>query len=155
MDKQTSSTIIEYLSYPSTQDIQTIQRLLKQLSNHRKSYAISEDFIAEISASPYHDILIARAADTNSIVGCATLSVTFGSGVGRRVWLDDFIIDDQHQGKGIGSLLWDEMLVWAQHHDATALQFTSSDKHKAAHGFYFKKGAVIRDTNFFKKIINQ
>lgn len=153
MDTQTSSVIVECLSRTTAQDTKAIQRLLAQLSNHLKNQVVPEDFVTEITASPYHDILVARDITTHEIIGCATLTITFGVGAGRRAWLDDFVIDSQHQGNGIGGLLWNEMLAWARQHNATALQFTSSDKHKAAHGFYIRQGAVIRDTNFFKKII--
>lgn len=153
MDKQTSPVTIECLSHAVAQDIETIQRLLAQLSDRFKTHRIPTSLFEESIASPYHDILIAREVTTDTIVGCATLSITFGTGAGRRAWLDDFVIDAQYQGMGIGNLLWEEMLIWAQRHDATALQFTSSDKHKSAHKFYLKRGAVIRDTNFFKKTI--
>lgn len=153
MDKQTSEMTIERLTETSECDITALQHLLSQLSNRFRDHVISREIIAEIIASDHHDILVARNTTNDVIIGCATLSVTFGTGAGKRAWLDDFVIDSQYQGAGIGSQLWDEIISWVQRHNATALQFTSSDKHKAAHEFYLKRGANIRDTNFFKKAI--
>lgn len=154
MDKQTSSAVVECLVRYSLQDIEVIQNLLAQLSDHFKSHTTSKSLIDEIITSPYHDILVARDTSNDTIIGCATLSVTFGVGAGCKAWLDDFVVDHKLHDKGIGSLLWNEVLAWAQRHNATSLQFTSSDKHKAAHGFYLKRGAVIRQTHFFRKSIS-
>ena len=154
MDKQTSPVAVEFLTRASAQDIDAIQKLLAQLSDNFQNLTLSREFIDEIIHSSYHEILLARDTSSGTIIGCATLSITFGAGAGRRVWLDDFIIDSNHQGKGIGGLLWKEAIEWAKRHDANTIQFTSSDKHKQAHSFYLKRGAIIRDTNFFKKSID-
>ena len=152
MDKQVSPVTIERLAHYSPEDTTAIDQLLAQLSDRFKDHTISATFLDEIIASPYHDILVARDP-TGTIIGCATLSITFGAGAGRNAWLDDFVTDSSAQGAGVGSHIWEEMLAWAKEHGAENLKFTSSSKHQAAHDFYLKRGAVIRDTNFFKKTL--
>ncbi len=112
----------------------------------------SEELLRAIIDSPYHDQLVARSAD-GTIIGAATLTTTMGVGAGRGVWLEDFVVDPTVQGAGVGGRLWDAMIAWCRTHQADKLCFTSRPSRTAAQAFYLKHGAIIRDTNFFKKTI--
>lgn len=127
-----------------------IRELLTQLSrSHKDPGEISEQYIREIIDSPYHDILIAES-DTGQIVGIALLSV-IANFKKKKAYLEDFVTDNNIRGQGIGSKMWEEMLIWGKNHNCTELDFTSGQGREAAWEFYKHKGATIYDTNFFRK----
>ncbi len=153
MDNPTSSISIESLTAYSSLDATMIGALLPALSSSSTGDPIPEQRLRDIIESTHHDQIVARR-DDGKIVGIATVSLTFGSSSGRSVWLNDFAVDASTQGSGIGSSLWDEVVAWCQEKQATKLYFTSRPSREAAQRFYLHKGAIIRDTNFFKKEIS-
>lgn len=128
-----------------------IRELLIQLSRSGKDRGeIPKDWFDNLIASPYHDMLVAYD-DNEEIVGIATLSIIMGPIVRKVAYLEDFVTDSSKRGKGIGSALWDEMLVWAKEKGCTELCFTSGHGREAAQEFYKNRGADIYDTNYFRK----
>lgn len=124
--------------------------ILKDLSSKWDGSPVSEEWIREVIASPYHDELLAY--DGEELVGMASVSLVLGAKIDRNAYLEDFVVSAGHQGKGIGGLMWNAILDWARKKGAKRLEFTSSgkDKKSGAVAFYLKKGAEIRDTNFFR-----
>ena len=128
-----------------------IRELLIQLSRSGKDRGeIPKEWFDNLIASPYHDMLLAYD-DNEEIVGIATLSIIMGPIVRKVAYLEDFVTDSSKRGKGIGSALWDEMLVWAKEKGCTELCFTSGYDREAAQEFYKNRGASIYDTNYFRK----
>lgn len=144
---------IEALSTYSDQDAIAIGQLMLHLSDSFDGSPVPKALLSDIIASPYHEQLVARD-EQGAIIGTATLTVTMGAGVGRNAWLEDFVVDPTIQGAGIGSRLWDAMIIWCREHGVRKLGFTSNPRRAAAHTFYLKRGAVIRDTSYFKKTID-
>lgn len=141
---------IEILTTYNEQDAIELGALMPHLSETFSGEQIAEELLRAIIESPYHAQLVARDA-SGAIIGAATLSITFGAGAGAKAYLEDFVVNPEIRGGGIGSQLWDAMCEWAREHGAHKLTFTSSDRHASAHGFYLKRGAEIRDTNYFTK----
>ena len=152
MNTPTPDLSVEILTEYSATDAAMIGKLLPHLSNNFSDAPVSEQTLRDIIDSPLHEQFVART-DAGVIVGIATVSITFGAAVGRRAWLEDFVIDPDTQGMGIGSKLWDTIMLWCHDHQVGSLGFTSRASRAAAQSFYLKRGAIIRDTNFFKKQI--
>ncbi|MBQ3320886.1 GNAT family N-acetyltransferase [Candidatus Saccharibacteria bacterium] len=130
-----------------------IRELLIQLSRSGKDRGeIPEDWFKELINSSFHDMLLA-IDDDNKIVGIATLSIIMGPIVRKIAYLEDFVTDSSVRGKGIGSALWDEMLIWAKEKGCSELCFTSGHGRESAQTFYQNRGAEIYDTNYFRKPI--
>lgn len=139
---------VERLTTYSPEDAQGIGQLMPQLSEKFSGEPIPEERLRTIIESPYHEQLVARTPE--KIIGAATLSLILGSGAHQKVWLEDFV-SDQHSGlRGVGQALWDEMITWCEEQDAD-LHFTSRASREAAHAFYLKNNAKIRDTVVFKR----
>lgn len=150
MSKTTQNTVVEYLTEYSGGDAAAIGRLLAYLSPRFDGSPVPEQLLRDIITSPYHDQLVAR--DTKGvIIGTATLTITIGSGIGRKAWLEDFVVDPNTQGLGVGGQLWDMMVAWSQEHRATNLSFTSNPRRTQAQKFYLARGANVKDTYFFSK----
>ena len=125
-------------------------KLLLDLSKSWSGDAVEREKIEEIIESPWHDQIL--AFDGDRLVGMATVSVVMGAKIGKNEYLEDFVVSASCQGKGIGSLIWEYILDWGRKKGCKRLEFTSSgkDKKSGAIAFYRKKGAEIRDTNFFR-----
>lgn len=143
---------IETLSHYADQDAEAMGHLLTSLSDKFDGSPVDEQTLRDIITSPYHDQLVARD-DRGTIVGMLTVSITIGAGVHRGAWLEDFVVDARTQGTGVGSKLWDALIEWCRSHDVHKLDFTSRPTKVAAQQFYLKRGAIVRDTNYFRLTI--
>ena len=143
---------IEALSQYTEHDARAMGQLLTSLSDTFDGSPISEQTLRNIIESPFHDQLVARD-ETGTIIGMLTVSITIGAGVHRGAWLEDFVVDQSAQGTGVGGKLWDALIEWCRAHDARKLDFTSKPTKVAAQRFYLKRGAVVRDTNYFRVTI--
>lgn len=144
--------VIESLNDYSELAAQEIGALLPHLDSSFDKGPVSRELLSAIIESPLHEQLVARGED-GRIVGIATLSIVFGVGAGKTAYLNDFVVDPSIQGAGIGGKVWDAMIDWCKNNGASSLEFTSSPSKEAAQHFYAKKGAEVRQTNFFKKTI--
>lgn len=152
MNQPPSPYRVEALNSYSESDAAQIGKLLASLSDKFDGSPISGQLLRNIIDSPYHEQLIARSSE-GVVVGAATLNIIMGAGIGRKAWLDDFVVDPSLQGSGVGSLMWDAMIEWCKLHNIAMLSFTSNPKRVAAHRFYLKRGAEIYETDYFKKAI--
>lgn len=138
---------IERLVAYTPQDAIDIGKLMPVLSTKFDDQPIAKGLLKEIIESPFHEQIVARLDER--IIGCATLSITMGVGAGRKAYLEDFVVDSTIQGQGVGSKIWEEITQWCNEHQLN-LFFTSSAEKEAAHQFYLKHGATIRDTTVFQ-----
>lgn len=153
MNRPQSDIIVNTLTAYSFEDAAAIGRLLPFLSDSFSGEPVDRQLLTDIIASPYHDQLVARSTD-GTIVGALTISLTMGAGVIRKAWLEDFVVDPAIQGGGVGGKLWDAMIDWCRTRGVHKLDFTSHPTKEAAQRFYLKRGAVVRDTNYFRKTID-
>ena len=156
-----------------------IRALLIQLSRSGQDKgSIPKAWFDELIASSWHDCLLAvevedqpknpastilndvastellEAIQPSQILGMASVSVTFGPGIGKNAYLEDFVVDKAARGKGIGHLLFDAYEKWAREKGCKNLEFTCGHGREAAQQFYKDHGASIYDTNFFRKKLN-
>ena len=145
--------IIKRLDKYTPEIAQRIRELLIQLSRSGKDRGeIPETWLNDLINSDNHDMLLA-INDSGEIVGIATLSIIMGPIVRKIAYLEDFVTDQKVRGQGVGSALWQEMLVWAKEKGCTELNFTSGRDREAAQAFYKGKGAEVYDTNFFRFVL--
>lgn len=137
---------IERLATYSQKDAIGIGRLMPFLSQRMNDDPIDQKLLTQIVESPYHEQIVARL--NGKIVGAATLSLIMGPAVGRQARLEGFVTHPEIRGQGIGSRIWDEILLWCNERGID-LEFTSNPSRTAAHKFYLARGAEIRDTTTF------
>lgn len=128
-----------------------IGRLMPDLSAKLTDAPVPREHLDEIIHSPYHDQLIAEVR--GQIVGAAAMSLIMGpSAFRRKAWLEDFVVssDETIRGMGVGFELWKGVIDWSRSKRATKLEFTSHSSREAAHNFYKRQGAVMRDTSPFE-----
>lgn len=86
------------------------------------------------------------------IVGTLTLAI-YPTPLTRKAWIEDVVTDNAIRGKGIGKLLIEAALEYAQNLGIEKVDLTSSNDRIAAHGLYKKTGFEKRDTSVFRKYI--
>lgn len=141
-----------------------IRQLLIQLSRSGKDKGeIPQEWFEQLISSPWHDLLLAvdlaEDSDTKQdllilpeqILGMASVSVTFGAGIGKNAYLEDFVVDQSARGKGVGHLLFNAYEKWAREKGCKNLEFTCGQGRETAQQFYRDHGAAVYDTNFFRK----
>ena len=141
-----------------------IRQLLIQLSRSGKDKGeIPQQWFEQLISSPWHDLLLAvesvkddlveqdLPALPEQILGMASVSVTFGAGIGKNAYLEDFVVDQSARGKGVGHLLFNAYEKWAREKGCKNLEFTCGQGRETAQQFYRDHGAAVYDTNFFRK----
>jgi len=90
--------------------------------------------------------------DAGRIVGVSTLA-TFPIPTGWRAWVEDVIVDEAVNGKGIGRRLTEAMIDRARELGCKTVDLTSRPSREAANHLYRKVGFVQRETNVYRYAI--
>ncbi|QGG96422.1 GNAT family N-acetyltransferase [Actinomarinicola tropica] len=125
--------------------VAAFERLIPQLS--RSNPPPSEDALRAIVESPACHLLLAR--DGDEIVGSLTL-VVFPIPTGLRAWIEDVVVDQAVNGRGIGRQLNEHALDLARRLGATTVDLTSRPSREAANHLYRKIGFQARETNVYR-----
>ncbi len=153
MDKPSDEAIIEIVQNYDELLASELGKLMPYLDGRKTSSPVDQDILQDIISSPFHDLFIAKSAD--HIVGTATISLLLGPCAGRVAFLEDFVVHPKLRGKGVANSLWISIIEWSKVQKATKLEFTSNPTRIAAHKFYQKHGATIRETDYFRYIIDK
>ena len=144
---------VERLETYSVETAERMRELVRQLSRSGKDKGeIAEEWFQEVIESPWHDVLVAKDEE-GRIVGMANVSVVMGAGIGKNAYLEDFVTDAEVRGKGVGSMLWEAILAWAEEKGCRNLEFTCGNGRENAQEFYRRHGAEVYETNFFRRKI--
>jgi GNAT superfamily N-acetyltransferase len=83
--------------------------------------------------------------DNNVIIGFALYYVRFSTWKGRRVYLEDFIVTEEYRGKGIGKLLFEQIIKETKELDYSGMVWQVLDWNEPAIKFYNKYEATIEE----------
>jgi ribosomal protein S18 acetylase RimI-like enzyme len=122
------------------------KHLVPQLSKSNPGPAV--EFVQTMLSSDAITQFVARD-DGDRIVGVATL-VIFPIPTAWRAWIEDVIVDESLNGRGIGSALTRAMLDHADGAGCKTVELTSRPTREAANHMYRKLGFVERDTNVWR-----
>jgi ribosomal protein S18 acetylase RimI-like enzyme len=120
--------------------------LVPQLSKSNPPPSV--DDVAAMLGSDAVTQFVARD-DDGTIIGVSTL-VTFRIPTGLRAWIEDVIVDEKSNGRGIGSALSTAMLDYARAQGCTTVDLTSRPSREAANHVYKKLGFERRETNTYR-----
>lgn len=126
-----------------------LQHLVPQLS--RSNPPPSLDAVRAMLAHEAITQFVAR--DDGPIVGVATLAV-FPIPTAVRAWVEDVIVDEAVNGRGIGRLLVEAMLEHARAQGCATVDLTSRPSREAANHLYKKVGFTERATNVYRKALD-
>lgn len=86
------------------------------------------------------------ARDKNGdIAGYVTYFFAYYTWVGKSLYMDDLYVREEYRGKGIGSMLVNEIIAYAKRNNCNRLRWQVSAWNQPAIKFYKSLGAEIND----------
>lgn len=86
----------------------------------------------------------ALVAEVDSlIIGFVLYYIRFSTWKGQRMYLEDFIVTEAYRGKGIGKILFDQLIQEARQKNLPAITWQVLEWNKPAIDFYKKYNAVM------------
>ena len=79
----------------------------------------------------------------DEIVGYATYFFSYFTWTGKSLYMDDLYVKESHRGSGIGTLLINKVISFANANGCHKLRWQVSDWNAPAIGFYKSLGAII------------
>ena len=135
---------IERLTEATDELVETIERLLPQLTEARKPPTLEQ--LQEVVAN--QTLLVVRDEDDGRIIGTLTFVLyRVSSGIKGRI--EDVIVDESARGQGIGETLVREAMRLANEAGVLMLELTSMPYRQSANRLYKRLGFVRKPTNVY------
>ena len=131
------------------QDMPQVLELIKELAVfEREPASVVEVTVSELEEAGFGENpqFICFVAEANQeIKGLALVYFRFSTWKGRTLYLEDLIVRESDRGKGIGMLLYKEVLKFAKKEKVKRVNWVVLDWNENAIQFYEKTGAEVLD----------
>ncbi len=127
-----------------------VNRLLPQLTPNADTLTLND--VKAITASDSSHLYIMEAE--GEAIGTYTLCI-YNSPTGRKVWIEDLVVDSRYRRKGLGHRLVAHAIDEAKRFAPCTLMLTSRPSRIAANALYQAAGMERKETNVYKKSIEQ
>ena len=129
-----------------SEDCERILELVKELARFEKApkeVTVSLEHFTEsgFGSKPVWEALVAEV--DGAIQGFALYYIRFSTWKGQRLYLEDFIVTKEMRGKGLGKLLFDQVLTEAKNRKLSGVQWQVLEWNEDAINFYKKYDAVF------------
>ena len=125
--------------------LEAINRLIAQLSTC--SHTFTEAELNSLIASPQSHLYALEYDE--KIIGMVTLCI-YQCPTGRKAWIEDVVVDQNHRGKGYGKLMVRKAMEECQNRGNVTLMLTSRPSRIGANQLYQSLGFEKRETNVYK-----
>lgn len=125
--------------------LEAINRLIAQLST--SSHTFTEAELNSLIASPQSHLYALEYDE--KIIGMVTLCI-YQCPTGRKAWIEDVVVDQNHRGKGYGKLMVRKAMEECQNRGNVTLMLTSRPSRIVANQLYQSLGFAKRETNVYK-----
>lgn len=125
--------------------LEAINRLIAQLST--SSHTFTEAELNSLIASPQSHLYALEYDE--KIIGMVTLCI-YQCPTGRKAWIEDVVVDQNHRGKGYGKLMVRKAMEEYQNRGNVTLMLTSRPSRIVANQLYQSLGFEKRETNVYK-----
>jgi ribosomal protein S18 acetylase RimI-like enzyme len=123
------------------EDLPAVMELVKELARYENApdevtntaERMKED---GFGPNPCYSLLVAEV--NNIVAGMAVYFVKYSTWKGRGLYLDDIVVSEKYRRKGIGKLLFDEVIREAARMDAHTMHWQVLDWNTPAINFYKK-----------------
>ena len=127
-------------------DLDQVLALVKELAHYEKApeevTASLEDYLHDFGAGIF-DVIVAE--ENNKVMGILLYFITFSTWKGRMLYLEDFVVTKSARGRGIGKLLFDELIREAKRLKCNLMKWQVLDWNDLAINFYKKYPGVVFD----------
>lgn len=128
------------------EDCERILELVKELAKYEraaKEVTVTLEHFTESGFGP-NPVWWAFVADVDGVVqGFALYYIRFSTWKGQRMYLEDFLVTEEMRGKGLGKLLFDQLLVEAKERKLNGIQWQVLEWNETAINFYKKYDATF------------
>ena len=130
-------------------DMQEVYNLIVELAVFEKEHDEVDISIKDLEdmgylyKNPLFKCFVAEVED--DIVGAAIIYNRFSTWKGKTLHLEDLIVTKKMRGKGIGSKLFDKVILFGKKSEAKRISWNVIDWNKDAIEFYENRGAKIVD----------
>lgn len=136
---------IERIKLPMQELVGPIRHLLGQLTTKEMEFDL--EALERIVQSPSSELFILRGEE---VVGMLTIGI-YSSPTGRKVWVEDVVVDSRWRGQGLGRELINEAIKYCQRELAPCtLMLTSNPARIEANELYRTSGFEPKHTNVYK-----
>jgi len=94
------------------------------------------------------------AENEDAVIGFALYYIRFSTWKGQRMYVEDLLVTEKMRGKGIGKLLFNELIKEAKEKNLTGVTWQVLDWNESAINFYKKFGDVQFDAGWLNGTLN-
>ncbi len=137
-------------------DCERILELVKELARYEKAPKEVTVTLEHFKESGFgrKPVWQAFVAEVDGIIqGFALYYIRFSTWKGQRLYLEDFIVTEEMRGKGLGKLLFDQVLTEAKKRKLSGVQWQVLEWNEDAINFY-KKYEVAFDAEWINCTIS-
>jgi len=144
------------------QDCESMMELIKELALYEKApeeVTVTFDHFVESGFGP-NPVWWANVAEltnedqSKTIVGFALYYIRYSTWKGQRMYLEDIIVTEPMRGKGIGKLLFDQLLITCKELNFKGMTWQVLDWNEPAINFYKKYEGVNFDGSWLNGSIS-
>ena len=125
--------------------VEPINRLLVQLSSSPRTFTV-EALEAIVQSGNSHLLL----AEVDGVVAGMLTLCDYLAPTGRKMWIEDVVVDEAMRGRSIGRLLVNSAIEYAKTLGGGTVMLTSRPSREAANALYRSCGFVFKETNNYK-----
>ena len=125
--------------------VDAVNRLLVQLST--KPAVFTLESLEEIVSSPSSHLFFAECEGV--VVGMLTVG-EYLAPTGRKMWIEDVVVDEAMRGRAIGRMLVEHAIAFAGSLGNGTLMLTSRPSRIAANSLYRSCGFEPKETNMYR-----
>ncbi len=127
-----------------------INKLLSQLSSTPRSFTLEQ--LRAIVSSPSSHLFVAEGSA--GICGMLTVG-EYISPTGRKMWIEDVVVDEAMRGKSVGRALVEFAMEYAASTGGGVLMLTSRPSRVAANALYRSCGFEPKETNMYRIAVEE
>lgn len=126
----------DFLEY--NQLIHLIQDQMEYIGSPKTNEQVMDTFKLAFASENAQIIVL---SDNGYPVGFVYFNVSIGmESAGKYLWLNEMHIHSEYRGKGYGSMLFDELKLWAKEHDVLRIMGMADKTEARTLEFYKKQG---------------
>lgn len=138
--------------------VEAIFGLIKELALYEKAPEQVTNTVEQLHIDLFVDPICEAvvAEENDEVLGFALYYTSYSTWKGRSLYLEDFYVSEQHRKRGIGQLLFDEVIKVAKNRKVARMDWQVLEWNKLAIDFYKKNNSIldpewVNGRMFFKK----
>lgn len=129
-------------------DLPEILRLIKELAEYEKALEQVENTVEQMHEDAFgtHSVFgFLVAEEAHSILGTSIYYFRYSTWKGKRLYLEDLVVNEQRRGSGIGKQLFEATIEIAKNTGCTGMMWQVLDWNEPAINFYKKYPTRFED----------